>query len=201
MITGRLLMKYITRELKGTHFYIKKQTLFEIVKTLILFLMAFGIFFIGYYTLGTKKSLWSVIAVLALLPASKSLVGVIMFARYRSIPDELYERVSESIGKLPALYENILTTSEKSYYLPAIVYYKGSLIALLDSSIKETDKITQHLNYILRNGGYKDISVKVYNKDLDFFERCHKLNDLLADEISKSHNTDAIFTTIKAVSL
>ena len=71
-------MKYVNRGLKGTKGYIRKQLIFEIIKTFIMFAMAFGIFLIGYLTLGTKRSLWSVFAVLALLPASKSLVGVII---------------------------------------------------------------------------------------------------------------------------
>ena len=75
-------MKYADHRLKGTIGYIKKQLVFEIIKTLVLFAMALGLFFIGYFTLHTKKSLWSVLAVLALLPACRSLVTVIMFARF-----------------------------------------------------------------------------------------------------------------------
>ena len=44
-------MKYLVRELKGTYGYIRKQTVFEIIKTIVLFAMAFGIFLIGYLTL------------------------------------------------------------------------------------------------------------------------------------------------------
>lgn len=191
------------RDLKGTHNYIKKQTCFEIIKTALLFAMALGIFFIGYYTLGTKKSLWSVLAVLALLPASKSLVGVIMFLRYRSISEDRYLRLSACVKQLPALYENILTTSEKSFYLPVIIYAKGSFIALLDSDNKDKrkniEKITQHIQNVLKNGGYKDFSVKIFDREEDFIDRCNQMNENFSDE--KSFNSNAVLSTIKAVSL
>ena len=103
-------MRYIDRQLRGTFLYITKQRRFEIIKTVILFAMAFGIFFIGLATLHTKKSLWSVFAVLALLPACKSLVGVIMFARFSSLNEAEYERFSSAAGDLTSLYENVITT-------------------------------------------------------------------------------------------
>ena len=97
-------MKYIMRELKGTFGYIRKQTLFEAVKTVVLFAMALGIFMIGYKTLGTKKSLWSVFAILALLPASKSLVGLIMLLRFRSLPESDFPVIREKTIITPTIH-------------------------------------------------------------------------------------------------
>ena len=113
-------MKYINRELKGTKGYINRQRAFELIKTLLLFAMALGIFFMGLLTLHTKKSLWSVFAVLALLPACKSLVGFIMFARFSSIKDEEYSRYEDVCSGVERIYENVLTTSDRSYYVPVI---------------------------------------------------------------------------------
>ena len=193
-------MKYITRELRGTYLYIRKQSIFEIIKCIVLFAMAFGIFFIGYSTLGTKKSLFSVFAVLALLPASKALVGVIMFLRYRSVSADMYERINSAVGNLPVLYENILTTSEKSYYVQAIVYVKGNLVALMAESKNSPEKITAHLKNVLKNAGHKEVNIKIYCNEKEFLSRCSEMKNHFADSIS-SGIYDAIFNTIKAVSL
>lgn len=192
-------MKYITRELKGTFGYIKKQTRFEIVKTALLFLMAFGIFFIGYYTLGTKKSLWSVLAVLSLLPASKSLVGLIMLLRYKSLSSDEYNHFRNVVGSIGTLYENVLTTTEKSYYLPVISYAKGSLIAFGALKSEDIQKLSSHLSTVLNNAGHKDITIKIFNNENDFASRLVQMNDSLSDDTSK--RTEDIFNTIKAVSL
>lgn len=193
-------MKYLTRSLKGTYGYIKKQSIFEIFKTIILFAMALGIFFIAYYTLGTKRSLWSVIAVLGLLPASKSLVETIMFLRYKSIPFDLYTLIDSISTGLEVLYENIITTSSKSFFIPAIVYWKGSLCVLYLGNKNDVKLIEAHLNDVLKKGGYKDIIVKVFD-DIDAFKvRVNNIQSHITNE-NITPNVNSVYTTLKAVSL
>ncbi|MBO4904817.1 MAG: hypothetical protein J5367_06305 [Lachnospiraceae bacterium] len=186
-------MKYVNRELKGTYGYIRKQTIFEIVKTLVMFAMAFGIFLIGFLTLGTKKSLWSVFAVLALLPASKSLVGVIMLARFRSLGEELYLRLSDAAGQLPALYENILTTQERTFFVPVICYASGDLIAYNE---KDAAGVKEHLDKVFAAAG-TSVSVKVFSDEAGFEKRARQM----AENLRADTKYESVFNTIKAVSL
>lgn len=192
-------MKYVTRELKGTLGYIKSQLVFEIIKTAILFAMALGIFFIGYFTLGTKKSLWSVFAVLALLPACKSLVGVIMLGRYRSLNDADADKYIKAIGNLPVLFENIITTSKKSYFLPIICCEENTIIAYCKGTVTDANEVGAHIAEVLKNGGHKIATVKVFDREDAFLSRAKQMNENFAD--SQNTTTGAIFNTIKAVSL
>ena len=191
-------MKYVTRSLKGTYGYIRKQRNFEIIKTLILYAMAFGIFLIGYITLGTKKSLWSVFAVLALLPACKSLVGVIMFARFSSLSSDVYDRLRAGAGTIPALYENILTTNEKTYYIPFICCAAGSLMVLSKEYKDDEKKLREHLTDVLNKAGHKAV-VKLFFDEDDMFARLLEINAKYADEENAAG--ERILNTIKAVSL
>lgn len=191
-------MKYINRDLKGTFGYIRKQLVFEIVKTAVLFVMAFGIFFIGYLTLGTKKSLWSILAVLALLPACKSLVGVIMLARFRSLAEDKYRLYSESTAGIGTLYENVLTTGDKTYYVPVLCAASGSLIAYYPGDQQDTNKLKEHLTSTLNKAGH-NITVKIYNDEGSFCERAAQMAAKSAD--NDSAKISGVFNTIKAVSL
>lgn len=186
-------MKFVNRELKGTKGYIRKQLIFEVVKTVVMFAMAFGIFFIGYMTLGTKKSLWSVLAVLALLPASKSLVGVIMLARFGSISDEDYKLFSQKTGSLPTLYENILTTSERTFFVPVLCYAASDLIAYTSG---DAEPVKVHLDTVLKAAGHK-VSVKVFTDKAAFCNRAEVMRDSFKDDTGSA----AVLNTIKAVSL
>ncbi len=190
-------MKYVNRDLKGTFGYIHKQMIFEIIKTAILYAMALGIFFIGLLTLHTRKSLWSVFAVLVLLPACKSLVGVIMFARFRSLTKKDHERYCGFIRDLPVIFENILTTSEKTYFVPVICSMAGNVIALVNK--KEDHKpLKDHLSDVLKAAGHKAV-VCIFDDETLFSNRCRELNDKFS---SQSQNADAaILNTLKAVSL
>lgn len=191
-------MKYLVRELKGTYGYIRKQTVFEIIKTILLFAMAFGIFLIGYLTLGTRKSLWSVFAVLALLPASKSLVGVIMLLRFRSLSPRQYESYISATGSIPAIYENILTTTGKAYYLPVICCIASTVTAYTTADSSELNAVKEHIDSVLKNGGHKAV-VKVFDNESDFILRVNQMtNNLSLEDREKSVR---ILDTLKAVSL
>ena len=191
-------MKYIERTLKGTFGYIRKQRRFEIIKTLLLYVMAFGLFFIGLLTLKTEKSLWSVFAVLALLPACKSLVGVIMLARFSSLSDEKYRSYSEKATGIATLYENIMTTSSRTFFAPVIAYASGNLIVLTSEGEKEPDVLKEHIDQVMTNAGHKP-TVKVYTDEEAFLARLRELSDKYGNETS-GRSTD-IMETIKAVSL
>ncbi len=191
-------MKYIMRELKGTFGYIRKQTLFEAVKTVVLFAMALGIFMIGYKTLGTKKSLWSVFAILALLPASKSLVGLIMLLRFRSLPESEYIKLSSVIGSIPAIYESILTTSSKAYFVPVICCIACTVTVLIPDGKYESAEIKKHIETVLNNGGHKAV-VKVFDNKEEFIARINQMNENLSDDSGAS--SVRILNTLKAVSL
>ena len=191
-------MKYLVRELKGTYGYIRKQTVFEIIKTILLFAMAFGIFLIGYLTLGTRKSLWSVFAVLALLPASKSLVGVIMLLRFRSLSPRQYESYISATGSIPAIYENILTTTGRAYYLPVICCIASTVTAYTTADSSELNAVKEHIESVLKNGGHKAV-VKVFDNESDFILRVKQMtNNLSLEDREKSVR---ILDTLKAVSL
>lgn len=193
-------MKYLNRELKGNYLYIKKQFIFELIVTIVLFAMAFGLYLIGLITLKTNKSLWSVIAVLAMLPACKSLVGVIMFARFRSLSEDVYLKYTNVAGKIPCLYENVITTSKKSYYLPIIACRNNNIVAYCN--VKKSDDIktlTEHFELVLKNGGHKVATIKIYDKEEAFLKRLSEMNSISSDD--KLYSAEAIFNTIKAVSL
>lgn len=191
-------MNYFIRNNKGSYLYIKKQTIFEIIKTVFLFAMALGIFFIGYKTLGTKKSLWSVIAVLGLLPASKSLVETIMFLRFRSLNYEVFKIISDAAQNLPILYENIITTAKSTYFIDSLCYAKGSMILYYDGDIKNNKYIETHFSDVLKAGGHKNVSIKIYNNVEDYIIRLNEINEHFNDEVISAN---AIFNTIRAVSL
>lgn len=191
-------MKYINRELKGTYGYLKKQLVFETIKTLILFAMALGIFFIGYITLHTKRSLWSVLAVLALLPACKSLVGVIMLARYKSLTADEYATFSKAAGNIPALYEIVMTTSERAYFMPVIIFAANTVTAYVSAKGADLKVLKEHFEHVLKTGGHS-AAVRLYDSSSGFCERAAEIQEKYPD--TEPASAESVFSTIRAVSL
>lgn len=187
------------KKAKGTLGYIKSQQIFTSIRTVILFAMALGIYFIAYYTLHTNKSLWSVIAVLGILPAAKSLVNTIMFFRFRSLPTDDYTLYTDCAGACELLFENVLTTSEKSYYLPALLYKNHTFISFCNKKDEDIKKITEHIRDSLKLEKL-DVTVKIFNTKEQFLERLSSLSE--TEKIENDDNCREIcYNTIKAISL
>ncbi len=191
---------------KGEWGYINGQRLYVLVITIVLYACAAGLYLIGYLTLHTHRSLWTVFAVLSILPASKSMVNLIMFLRFKSLPADVHDEYDAAKGQLPVIYELPFTTYEKTYFVDAIACAgntaagcylgKASGKTSHDSDIKN---LTNHLNTVLKNDGYKDFTIKIYDDKDDFIKRLAEMNVKLIDK--RSDADEMILNTLKAVSL
>lgn len=181
------------------HGYLRYQTIFVIIRTVIYFTAAFGIYALGYYHMHTNKSLWTVIAVLSMLPASKSAVNMIMFLRFRSLNEETFHKYEAEVNHLPVLYETVLTTSEKAYAIPVLVCFDNTICGLCKKEAKELKKLEAYIGETLTKDGIKNSTVKLFEEEKPFFERLHTMNTNFAEK--EDTTAEAIFATIKAVSL
>lgn len=194
-------MKKITKGEKG---YINNQKIFTVLRTILLFALALGIYAIGYVNTGSNKNLLTIVAILGLLPASKSCVNMIMFLRFKSLKSELAEELSsaaESEGEPELmLYENVLTTTEKSYFLPAILYRNHTIVSYCENKSNEALAVIEnHLKESMKIEKL-EVTVKVFKDKEQFIERIRNLVRIQKDENNDSLR-DKAYSTIKAISL
>ena len=187
-------MKDLNKRVKGEWGYISYQRKRVLLITLVLYVCAIGIYLFGYFSLNTPKNMFTIIAVLSILPASKSMVNLIMFLRFRSLPADIHKSYSEHAGDMCIIYEMPFTTYEKTYYVEASVCKNKTLICSYPpgnsgnkgsgvNGTQDIKKLTEHLIGVIGNEGYKDITVKVYGKREDFIKRTDELSDLKAQDI------------------
>ena len=182
---------------KGSAGYISFQHIYTILRTLLLFASAFGIFALGYFTLHTRKNLWTILAILCVLPAAKSAVNMIMFLRFHSLKITQRELIEKTAGEVPLLWDNILTTPERAYYLPVIAYSNHSLITYLGNRAKEPEKIKEHLNECLKLENLT-ITVKLFESEAAFLKRLDEIGQKY-DPHTDAESADAVFQTIRAI--
>lgn len=196
-------MKFLTTE-KGTYRYINRQRIIEIFKTIILFSFAIGLYLIGYLTLKTNKSLWTIFAVLSVLPAAKSAVIMIMFLRFSSISNDDYSAIEESRGSVPLKYEYAFTTREKSYFVKSAACYDNTVIVLMDDKYNKgknknlaANELKEHLKMSIEREGLKDYSLKIYTDLKGYCKRLDEMNaNLNPQEDSSSAYVFALFNAI-----
>ena len=191
---------------KGEWGYIRSQRIRVLIMTVILYICALGLYLIGYCTLHTRKSLWTIFAILSVLPPSKSLVNLIMFMRFKSLTAEIHDRIHSCAGQLAIIYELPFTTYEKTYFVDAIACAGNTAAGCYlgkPSGKKSHDQdlkdLCIHLENVLKNDGYKDFTLKIFDNIDDFTDRLKEMDNKLSTK--RSVNDEGMLNTFRAVSL
>ncbi|MCR5357317.1 MAG: hypothetical protein K6E63_07920 [Lachnospiraceae bacterium] len=194
------------RKNKGEWGYINDRRLRVTLITLFMYACAIGIFLLGIGITHTRKNLFTVISVLSILPASKSLVNMIMFFRFSSLSREKYTLFSSAAGDIPIIYELPLTTYERTFFAEAVACTGGSIICFFKPVADKhagpdalKTKLKEHLDTVLKNDGHKGLIIKIYDDPESFTGRLREMN---ANRAGMDPVRDmSVLNTLKAVSL
>lgn len=189
---------------KGEFGYINNRKVLTIIRTFVLFALALGLYFIGYVNTGSNKNILTIIAILGLLPASKSCVNMIMFLRFKSLDAVIFSEFSETANSndydASLIYENVFTTTEKSYYLPALFYRNHTIISYCENKSNEAlNTIENHIKESIKIEKI-DVTVKVFKDKEQFLDRLNGLVKVEKDEGDDSLR-NIVYNTLKAISL
>lgn len=187
---------------KGQYGYIKKQRTRVIIRTVCMFGLSLAIFGIGIWSTKTKANLLTVVAILGCLPASKSAVNMIMFLRAKGCSEKAYGRTKEYSPMLTPLYDLIFTSYEKNYQVSHMVIKDNIICGYTEDSSCEEAACGKHIETLLKQGGCKNVTVKIY-KDLEKY--CEGLDNLLKQPCNETEKhgdpTEDILLNLLAISL
>ena len=184
---------------KGQYGYIRYQKKVSIIRTLTLFAIAFAILIIGFYTTGTKSNALTIIAILGMLPASKSAVNMIMFLRYHDSHQELYQRTQEIVKNLPMNYDLVFTMPDKSFQVQQIACNQNTICGYRDGDEQSLKKLQQHISSMLQSNHLSNVEIKIWNDYEQFLKRLQ----LMQEKYNASEDTTSsqILSLLQAVSL
>lgn len=181
----------------GEKNYIKTQTKYEVARTVLYFAISLSLFISGWVTTGERTNLLTIVAILGCLPASKSMVDMIMFLRYRSCSEEAATQIEEHVGSLDALYDLVFTSYQKNFVVSHLVVKGNTICGYTESASFAEQEFNKHLDGILKTDNFKDTSIKIFTDIKKYCNRLDQLIELEADE----NNTADIISTIKHVVL
>lgn len=192
-----LIRLFSTTNYKGTRNYINSQKKYEIIRTLLYFGISASLFIAGYVATKTKVNYLTVIAVVGCLPACKSLIGAIMFLRYKSCSNEVSIRLDSISYDLSELYDMVFTSYDKNYNIAHMVIAGNTICGYTEDSKFDEKSFQTHISNVLKLDGHKNTTVKIFT-DLDkYIDRITQLNSSEAD----TSNSEAIAATLKSVVL
>lgn len=193
-----ILRTFSSAYAKGTRNYIDTQKKYELIRTFIFFFIPISLFIAGYVTTKTKVNLLTIVAVVGLLPACKSMVGAIMFLKHRSLSQVNAEKIDATNHGLPQLFDMVFTTYDKTHVVSHMVIAGNTVCGFSENkNFKEKDFNT-HIQNVLKTDGYKNISVKVFTDINKYTERLEQLKYL---EINDGVNILGIMDTFRSVVL
>ena len=130
----------------------------------------------------SNRNIFSVIAVLFVLPGAKYLVRFIVAFPYHSVDKQLYTKVKEHTANKMQLYADMLvTSSEKVMLLDFITVGNKYVIALASSKNQEIQYIKKYLSDGVHNWG-DSYKVKVLDNEKNFLREIDNVTPQETDE-------------------
>ena len=103
----------LTQTNKGEFGYLKRERKRRIIIAAIMLGVPVFIFISMWIYLGTRNSIWTIIALVGSLPGCKAVVDVIMVYLARPVDPALYKKINAHQGELVMAYEMYMTFYEK----------------------------------------------------------------------------------------
>jgi len=149
-----------------------------IIRTAIYFLISISVFLLGYFSTGKTNNLLTIVAVLGMLPSSKSLVSVVMYFKIPKFSEKVYQEISVQQGTVPALYSMYLTSYQLNFPINCFVVRGSNLIGYTEFANCDVFACEQHIQGILKQNRLQNITVKIFTEKARFIDRLVQLQAL-----------------------
>lgn len=158
--------------------YIEKKKWRQLIFTVLMALIGIGIFLIGYYLKGkSNQSIFTVFAVLMVLPGAKFFVSFVVLAPYHTPKREQYEELIRIMPKNSKLFSDMVITSpEKIMNLDFILVSNHHVLGLIGKSNQDSSYIQSYLTKGVRNWGSNEI-VKMYSSYEELVKAIKKISE------------------------
>lgn len=166
------------RAVKGNYGYLDAKRIQVLIRTIVFFVIPLLLFATGYITTGTRKNLLTVVAVLGCLPACKSLVSLIMYFRSTGCSLTAKETIEKQEGHLIGMYDMYFTSYKQNFPVSHMVVEGKNVCGYTEISSCDTKACETHLETMLKQGGYKDLTIKIFTDITKYVQRLKQLNEL-----------------------
>jgi len=168
----------IQRQKKGDFSYPPYERKKVIIRTAAYFLISTAVFLLGYFSTGQKENLLTIVAVLGLLPSSKSLVSVIMYFKIPKFSEAVYREISGQAGDVSVIYSMYLTSYRLNFPVNCFAVRGNHLIGYTEFASCDAAACAEHIQGILKQNSIKNVTIKIFHEKSRFIERLAQLQAL-----------------------
>lgn len=175
----------MSKIIKGDKGYLSHLKKINLIKVLISFAVVFVVFFTGIIINGDRNSLFTVIAILLVLPAAKMAVNYIVLLPHKSCPDKLSCELENICTNITCKYDLIFGSSKSPIGTFAVVITDTDIIAFSNEAVDEK-AFNESLQNFIKNDNLT-VNVKLFSNENTFVKRARELNQKW-DEDNNSRN-------------
>lgn len=163
---------------KGEYGYLNSTKKKNLISTIIMFFIFLVIMLIGYILNDfSNRNIFTVIAVLFILPGTRSLIGFITLIPYKTSDIKLYDEIDKSKLANDILYSDLVVSSpERVMGLSFLVIREDSILGLNNKDQKNGKDIRAYLEALLK-ARELDYKVKIYHSYDGFLEKVKEVNE------------------------
>ena len=141
---------------------------------------------VGYVPNGTKLNMFTLIAILGCLPASKALVELITIFPYKTIDAQKAEEIKAKAPLLTTAYDMVLTSQEKIMPVDAIVISGGTICGYSKIKKIKPEETASYIKKMLQENHFDKVTVKIFPDYVAFLSRAEGMNSIA--EIEREDN-------------
>lgn len=182
---------------KGEYGYIAKSKRIDVIKMVIYVVIALAIFVLGLFlNKMSYQNIFTIIAILFVLPWARVLVEFIVFFPYKTPDKEQYDKVASVITDDAVLASDmVITSTEKSMGLNFLVMGNGYVVGLVMNEKQNVDEIQNYLRKGVNNWSDK-YRVKMYGNFADFLRDVREAKEKEIPEKERENVEKFLFSLV-----
>ena len=161
---------------KGYVGYISRQKKLNWLWLGIFILIGIAIFLLGYFWSHTRANVFTVLAVLMVLPAAKRVVSLVVFLPRKGVGAERCARVTAQMGEGILFSEYVFTSTEKIMHLDFLIIKNGNVLAVPALSHQDVEYMKKYLTENVHRIA-PDYHVRFFDKDELLLNHLGKLTE------------------------
>lgn len=187
--------------------YIKKQKIFQSCMLLVFIAIGAGLFLAGFLITKTRANIFTVLAILMVLPAAKRVIALVVMLPRRSVERERYDRMKSALPSNQVLLTDyVFTSTDKVMSLDFVIIGGQTVTGVCPgghapdtaAGKREREYMTDYLGKVVQ-GAAPEYRVRLVETDEQFFERYAKTGGKVEPETDEER--DAVIKSLKILAV
>lgn len=150
--------------------YIHKQKIFQTLMLFVFIAIGIGLFLLGILITGTRANIFTVLAILMVLPGAKRVISLVVMLPRQSVAGERYDRMKTLLSPDAVLLTDyVFTSQDRIMSLDFVVVQDRHVIGVCPGG-RADDRVTYMTDYLKKGiAGIADgYGVKILDSDEEF---------------------------------